>query len=224
MSVSLESPTDAAHTNFADRLKAETRELHTEAEQHPFQKALMAGTLDKSLYIQQLQQMLLVRSTLEHHLKLLLKQFPDLASLITPTQFRESDIAADLKHFGGALEGLIPTSATLNLIRHIDRAAKSNSHALVGFHYVLEGANNGGRFIARAVRQAYALPERDGTMSIDPYGEDQTRLWKQFRTGLRELTLTNEQADAIVEAAKTLFRGLTALSDDLFSGAETAAT
>ena len=55
--------------SVGERLRTETRDLHTRAEKGPFQAALLAGRLPREHYERNLEQMLLVHRALEARLR-----------------------------------------------------------------------------------------------------------------------------------------------------------
>jgi heme oxygenase len=78
--------------------------------------------------------------------------------------------------------------------------------------YVLEGSNNGNRFIARAIRKA--LPGAP-TRYLDPYGENQRPLWARFKADMEAVGFTPAEQDQIVLAAQEMFAAVGALSCEL---------
>lgn len=204
---------------IGDRLKEETKELHAAAESHEFQRAFGSGKLSREGYANYLSQMYLVHKALEAHIKNLREATPVLSAVIREQNFREADLERDLRFLGIDPASVQPTQATRELIERFDQAAAENPDALLGYHYVLEGSNNGNTFIARGIRKAYELTDKDGTCYLDPYGDQQRAMWMQYKQAMAGLSLSEAQSDLIVESAKTLFRSIGQLSGEL---AETA--
>src|SRR5690606_3067303 len=121
-------------------------------------------------------------------------------------QFKEEHLVKDLVFFGRDPQAprVVPSSS--EMVEWIGKTAQASPVALLGIHYVLEGSTNGARFLAKGVRRAYALEGLDGTAYLDPYGDQQRALWGQFKERMAAQPLTNEEADAIVDAAKQTFR------------------
>ncbi len=61
---------------------------------------------------------------------------------------------------------------------------------LLGMHYVLEGSNNGSRFIARHVGRAYQLSTGPGLRYLDPYGDRQRAYWMDFKNAMGKFQFT----------------------------------
>ncbi|NUP88373.1 MAG: biliverdin-producing heme oxygenase [Candidatus Sumerlaeia bacterium] len=207
-------------SGLPDRLREETRPHHDAAERHPLQAALARGTLPLETYVAHLEQLLLIHARLESWLLSESSREPRLLSVADPAHFQEANLRADLRHFGGA-ESPSPTPATRRLLDHIDQVAASCPIGLLGFHYVLEGSKNGGRFIAIAVRRAYHL-EGAGTAYLDPHGEQQRPLWQAHRQRLGAIAVTPAEADVIIDSAKALFVAIAATGDDLLAAGEAA--
>lgn len=212
-----------ASSGLAARLKTETQALHTEAEMQPFQQALLAGTLSRELYLRHLEQMLLLRRCLENCIRSARAEHGATLGFITDEQFREADVLDDLLTLGWKKRDIVPLGATAQLTDEIARTSQERPLALIGLHYVLEGSNNGGRFIAKSVRRAYGLSGRDGTKSLDPYGDAQTSNWAQFKQNLDALTLSPDDSDVVAAGAATMFRGVTLLAEAIMENpSETA--
>lgn len=199
--------------NIMERLKEETLELHKAAEHHGFQQALFSGRLDREAYARFLDQMYLVFECLERELRLLIESRPEIGVLINDRHWRCADVAADLSHFGHSVEAIQPVDATTRLVTQIERLAERNRLALLGMHYVLEGANNGNRFIARTLQKTYDLTNGEGSRYLDPYGETQREVWQAYKVAMGNLSFTSEEADALVASAKAMFSGIYDISD-----------
>lgn len=84
--------------------------------------------------------------------------------------------------------------------------------------YVLEGSNNGSKYISRAVLKAYGLAPGDGTRYLDPYGEKQREYWAAFKIDMNGVGFDQARIDGIVAAAKVMFAGIEAIGDDIMNG------
>lgn len=206
-------------------LKDSTKEQHTRAERHPMQADLVRGQLPIEAYCRYLAQLRHVHEALESSLVAGAHEDPRLGRVVRESQFRLDAIDADLAHFGKSDVESEPTTATSGLIRCIDDVAANEPIALLGYHYVLEGSTNGGRFIARALCGAYGLkPGEDGTRYLDPYGVSQTDEWLRFREDMESLELSGEETERLIETASEMFEGITAIMDSLSGTREPATT
>jgi heme oxygenase len=82
-------------------------------------------------------------------------------------------------------------------------------------HYVFEGSKNGGRFIARSVREAYALTGADGTRYLDPHGDEQSARWRAFKETLDSVRLSDAEAHQVVAGATSLFIALGQIATEI---------
>lgn len=205
---------------ITSRLKAETQDLHQAAEQHELQRALFKGRLPREVYAQHLGQLYLVHKALEGHIRRVRPSVPALAAVVKDYQFQEPYAEADLRTYGVDPASVRPTPSTKQLIESFERIAKTDPLALLGHHYVLEGSNNGSRFIAMAVRKAYALTPGQGDRYLDPYGDEQPARWAEFKRDLAAQKLTDAQKDTLVRAAREMFAGIKSMNDDLAAPAK----
>ncbi|MBK9440362.1 MAG: EAL domain-containing protein [Comamonadaceae bacterium] len=82
-----------------------------------------------------------------------------------------------------------------------------NQGALTGVLYTLEGATQGGRFIARNLHQSALPPEvRHATSFFDIYGEQSQQRWNEFLAFARQCPL--DQHDAAVATAVAMFKAI----------------
>lgn len=196
-------------------LREGTSDLHTRAETHDFQKSLVSGRISREAYAAYLQQMLLVHRALESALRAAQDRVPAIARVVTAEQFQEPYLLEDLAFYDAPTTGYAPTPGTAALIERIQRDAQQQPLALLGHHYVLEGSNNGNRFIARAIRKAFGLTGDAGVRYLDPYGERQRDVWSAFKTEMDAQGFTEPDGAILLDAAKAMFQGITAISEDL---------
>jgi len=95
----------------------------------------------------------------------------------------------------------------------------SEPASLLGLHYVLEGSNNGSRFIARGLMSAYGLAPGPGLRYLDPYGDEQRERWLAFRATMDEVGFSQEDSDRLLVAARQMFQSIVDISDDLLAEA-----
>ncbi len=198
-------------------LREDTKDLHTQAEKGPFQVALMSGRLPREGYAAMLGQMLLVHRALEAGLRRQRAKVSAIAKVVTEEQYQEPYLLEDLAFFGVDAAAVRPTPATTTLIGEIARAEREEPLALLGLHYVLEGSNNGNRFIARPLMKAYGLTPPGGLRYMLPYGEKQPELWAKFKVDLDGCGLSEREIGTLVRAAETMYRGIIGIHNDLAS-------
>lgn len=197
-----------------DRLRTETRDLHDRAEGREFQSRLVKGEIDRETYSRWLGQMLLVHRALEAPLKKACLGDPRFAA-VKAEQYQEPYLLADLIALGFDAATIEPLPATRRLIEDIERAALEDPLQLLGFHYVMEGSNNGNRFIVRAIGPALRIDRSSGARYLDPYGDEQPAKWKEFKTEMNATGFDADQSDRLVAAARRMFEGVAEISDEL---------
>jgi heme oxygenase len=197
-----------------DRLRKETRDLHDQAEQNRWQRRMVRGDLTRDDYARWLGQMFLAHRVLERELRSLpLDQYPYTA--IRSEHFQEPYLRADLEHFAVDPETLEPLATTTALAARIEELAREHPLALLGFHYVLEGSNNGNRFIAKRLREVYGLEPGTGDRYLEPYGDRQPEVWKQFKADMGDGSLSPQDQDLLVESAREMFQAIHDISNEL---------
>lgn len=196
---------------LGQRLREDTRDLHTQAEKSTFQALMVKGELPKAVYVEGLGQMLLMHRALEAKLRDARAESPALAAIVTDQQFREAHIERDLAHFGVDQANITPSPATAEFVASLEGATPMQ---LLGMHYVLEGSNNGNRFIARAVAGAYRL-DGAGLAFLMPHGEQQPAVWEAFKAAMAEQDFTEAEMDEVVAAAKHMFHAIIAIHEGL---------
>jgi len=196
---------NAAPAGIMETLKTETAEHHQSAERHPFQRAMFSGALPREGYAANLGQMMLVNRELAAGVKTLAATDPRARAVVREHQFHENDFAADLAHFGVNASTIKPLPAIIDLTREMREMFKARPLAALGMHYVLEGATNGGQYIAKGVRRAYKLEGSDGTRSLDPYTDRQRELWAEFKTNMNAGAFSTAETRDLVEGAQWMF-------------------
>ena len=130
----------------------------------------------------------------------------------------------DLRSLGVTIGNVSPLPAAKRLMATIEMARAERPIALLGMHYVLEGSTNGGRFIAKALRQAYQFEGDAGTKYYDPYGDNQRVLWASYKQEFDAMEVSEDERDAMVAAARDVFRAMSEIGDDLMALEARAAT
>lgn len=199
------------------RLRTSTQKLHTIAELHPLQQAMIRGTLSKSQYTAFLGQMLFVHESLEAALRSAGSTCESIGRIVHEHAFQAPRLRVDLEFFGVDAAALSPTGATKALCEEINGVSAAEPAALLGYFYVLEGSNNGSKYIAKAIRPAFDLTGDQGVSFLNPYGDRQTELWSQFKNEIDAEEFTPEQGQAIIDAACAMFQAISAIGDDLIA-------
>jgi len=197
-------------------LRSSTADAHTRAERSPFQRAMISGRLPRAQYLAFLIAMRAVWRTLEE----VAPRIPAgaaRATLLDPQRFRTSDIDRDLAHLGAesAVANADGTNAAAtDFAARIRALADASPTALLGVLYVLEGSTNGGRYIARSLRRAFALTGEDGIAFQDPYGDAQPELWAAWKTALDRVVMPSD-VPLLVATAKETFDAIGRIGDEV---------
>jgi len=199
--------------SMTSRVKSETWKLHERAEGHPVQKTLMQGRLPREVFAANLGQLLLVHRALESRLRELRESDPRIVSIVTDEQFQEPYLLEDLAAYGVDPAEVEAGRATTELIAKIEAAPPMS---VLGMHYVMEGSNNGNRFIAKAVSRAYGFePGAPGLRYLDPYGDRQREVWGAFKTAADGAGFTEDESAQMLGGAQAMYAGLIAAFDEL---------
>ena len=202
------------------RLRESTRDLHDAAEHHDFQRAFAQGSLPKDRYVGYLKQMYLVHKALEEQLRNAAESSEAIRSVVDERQYQVPYLIEDLEFFGVDPDSIEALPGTQRLIDDIEQMA-SEPASLLGLHYVLEGSNNGSRFIARGLMGVYGLAPGPGLRYLDPYGDEQRERWLAFRATMDEVGFSPEDSDRLLKSARHMFQGIVDISDDLLAEAVT---
>lgn len=213
---------DAPET-IMDRLKSQTWPLHQRAETSPQQKALVKGELPRAEFVEHLGQLYLLHKALEDQLQAVGEIEPKIPAVVKDYQFQVPYLLEDFAFFGADAASFSPTEHTQRMIDRINKAAEEAPLKLLGMQYVLEGSNNGGRFIAMAVRKVYGLEPGQGDRYLDPYGEAQRGKWAEFKADMVAQDFTPEQEAHIMAGANELFLGMVEMGGGEVTAEELAA-
>jgi heme oxygenase len=196
------------------RLKRDTQDLHDAAEAHPFQRTLAKGHLPREAYAQHVALMALLHETLERALDRAVERDASVARVATPRRRHSAGVRADAAMLG-ADASEASSEAVTEWGAALGESIASCPRSALGALYVLEGATNGGRFIAVNVRRALDLEEGAGDVALNPYGAEQAEEWASFKRDMAGLTFSDEEADAIVEQARATFRVVERMGEEL---------
>lgn len=200
------------------QLRDSTREEHNRAEHHEFQQALVKGQLARDQYEAWLGQMYLVHDALETALREAADRHESLSNVVHDYQYQVPYLLEDLEFFGIDPAAVEPLPATQRFASLVEQG-KEDPLLLLGLHYVMEGSNNGGRFIARHVAKAYDLSPGAGLRYLDPYGDQQREYWMAFKNDMGSIEFSETDTQRLVDAAKQMYRTVAELSEDLVATA-----
>jgi heme oxygenase len=195
-----------------DLLRESTDEQHRDAERRRLQREMVQGRLPVERYGLWLGQMYLLHSALRDAIERHATDCPTLAAIVQDEGLHVEHLRADLAILGQDAEAVVALSATAHALEEIDRAAKAEPHALLGYNYVLEGSMNGNRFIARALAHTQ---DAKAVSYLDPYGDEQRPVWLAYRERMNAAGFDVRQAGHMVEAARAMFAFVARMSDDV---------
>ncbi|MHC4975545.1 MAG: biliverdin-producing heme oxygenase [Planctomycetota bacterium] len=192
-------------TSLSLQLKRDTAELHTRAERSPRMSQLASGQMTRDEYGEHLAQLYLLHEGLERELEMFCEGEKRARGVVDQSQFQCGNALRDLSYLGVGSRTFRASAPVAMFLDELDEISSDRPWMLLGMHYVLEGSKNGGRYLARVVRQTYDLPEGSGDRYMDPYGDEQPERWAGFRASLDALELsTNERGD-VLDGARMMF-------------------
>ena len=195
-------------------LRSSTRAEHDRAEHHDFQRALVKGELSRERYAAWLGQMYLIHDALETALRESADVHESVRSVVRDYQYQVPYLLEDLDFLDVDSGSVEPLPATARFISRV-AAGYDDPIFLLGLHYVLEGSNNGSRYIARQVAATYELSPGPGLRYLDPYGDRQREYWLAFKDDMTAAQFSESENERLVAAAKQMYRTVAELSTDL---------
>ncbi|MCG3122851.1 MAG: hypothetical protein GIKADHBN_01254 [Phycisphaerales bacterium] len=197
-------------------LRESTAELHTQAERSALQRLLVTGRATREQYAQHLAQMLVVHRALDSALRSAATRHPAVATVVRDEHYQEPYLIEDLAFLGVDAGSIEPVASAAAIVEEIKRVEEECPAALLGYHYVLEGANNGNRYIAKAVAGSLSVrPGEPGTRYLDPYGERQRPIWAQFKVDIDSVAVTERERARIIECARRMFEAVARIGDEV---------
>ena len=210
-----------------ERLRRETRPLHTAAERAGVMQLLLKGVLPMHAYAALLFNVQAIYAALEEALEhhgddaCIARIFhpplqPPLQPHLQPHLQRSASLAADLhvlaEHQTFALEG-----ATQKYVARLRKLNVEAPRCLVAHAYVRYlGDLNGGQALKRLVARQYGLAQDQGTAFYEFGSAEQVAAMRDnFRTGLAEMPLGAEEIEAVVAEACEAFRWHVELFEEL---------
>ncbi len=214
-------PIRTLHTDLPDRLRQAIQENHDKIEQLPVSKAILKSSISQAIYGQLLSQLWYVHRELEREIEsnspiysiLLLNRVPP----------RSPTISRDLDQLELECSPILPS--TVHTIKELQKASRRCFWSLLGAIYVLEGSRMGSMVLVKPLSKALGVPLLPNA-GLDYHLEgieQRPHTWKQFKTFLTTLPLTDEEVDIVVASAAdfmsnlySIFAALTELFEDDF--------
>lgn len=195
-------------------LRDSTRAQHERAENHRFQSALARGQLSRQDYAAWLGQMYLLHRGLETALRSAAEHSEPIRRVVQGYQYQQPYLEEDLEFLGVDIDSLEASPSTAAFVSGL-QTDDVDPLKLLGYHYVLEGSNNGSKFIARGLSKVYGLQPGPGMRYLDPYGDEQRQRWMDFKQDMDSVGFSSDEQELLVSAAKKMFDQIAAMSDDL---------
>lgn len=180
-------PTTLA-TDFLQRLKRDTGDLHRHLESNPVAAALMQPQVSPADYARYLAAMQGVVGFVENEV------FPTVAPYVGDIGVRRKLplLLTDRISVDGGRTHAAPFNIPL-----------PGTDQAMGAMYVLEGSILGGKVIQKHLRQC--LGEELPYLFFDGYGEHTGRRWKMFLSDLSQYASTPLRQDGVVDGAQRMF-------------------
>jgi heme oxygenase len=204
--------------SLAERLKTETRALHTVAERSTLMGALLGGRIERPAYCALLRNLHALYATLEpaltrHAAHALI------APVYFPALFRAAALASDLTVLHGLdwANGIALQPAALAYAARLREIDATQPGLLLAHAYVRYlGDLSGGQMLRRIVAHSGALAGERSVAFYD-FGDPAAtgELVAAFRTGLASVSSETTQPDALVDEAKLAFGLHQRLFDEL---------
>ncbi len=206
---------------LAERLRHDTAALHGQAEASTLMAALIGGTIEREAYVTLLRNLQALYVALESALA---RHRTDvrLAFANAPHLPRAALIAQDLAALARDDErpSLDLAPATTRYVQHLAALAEREPLRLIAHAYVRYlGDLYGGQQLARGLRERFGLAGAEGTRFYD-FGPPQAlpALRAAFRSALDALSISAQQADAVVDEARAAFERHVELFEQLSRG------
>lgn len=203
---------------LAERLKTETRALHTSAERSAFMGVLLKGRMERRAYCALLRNLhgiyAVLEPALERH-----AQHPAIAPVYLPALWRGPALEHDLDvlHGAGWRDDLPLQSAALDYTRRLRELGAARPALLLAHAYVRYlGDLSGGQMMGGIVARTLPSPDARAVAFYDFGDAECTRaLTRAFRTGLGLVVADAALADELVREARHAFELHARLFDEL---------
>ena len=203
-------------SELGERLRAETKDLHTAAERAGIMPALLRGELALERYCALLRNLHALYAAMEHALTRHAAD-ADVAPVFIPALFRQASLADDLAvlHGPGWAGRISLQPATQAYVARLQALETTQPALLVAHAYVRYlGDLSGGQMLRWIVARSYGLPTDAGSRFYG-FGDGAAvhAHLHAFRAGLAALAVPPARIDALVAEARTAF----GLHVDLFN-------
>ncbi|ASA20869.1 biliverdin-producing heme oxygenase [Paenibacillus donghaensis] len=184
-------------SNIMERLKAETGPYHRQVESNRYARAITDQTLTLNEYRLYLQKFYGFVYPMEGRLPSTIEWKG--STLRATDRTKSGLLVLDLLQLGLTQEdiGQLPLCTALPDV--------STPAAQYGFLYVMEGSTLGGQMITAMLKQRLALEPEAGLHYFNGYGKDTRVRWSEFRETLLSAALSEEDRQAVVDAAQDTF-------------------
>ena len=214
--------TPSLNPTLAQRLKAETKALHTAAERSRFMAVLLRGQMGRAPYCAMLRNLHAIYAALEPALARRALH-PVIAPVFLPGLGRTDALAYDLLALHGAdwasAFELLPSS--VHYVQHLHAIETAQPERLLAHAYVRYlGDLSGGQMLRRIVAASLRLPRVHGAgcgTAFYDFGDaaGTQALTAALRAGLDGVVVDDDGADAIVAEARLAFEWHHRLFDEL---------
>ncbi len=204
-----------ATPQLTDRLKQETSTQHEFIETLPYFKALFEGTLALESYIAHLRALATIHGVLED--QIMQTNDPVLGTVWHDDMRKLPLLFQDLKDVDPGFSPDLPGSveAALEITKRIRLRRINHPMSLVGYLYVLEGSTLGGSILRQQLASAFGFQHNRGLSYVGHYGKEKRVHWERFRERMNSTHLEAAEQQAVIEAAKELFKQLTLVFEAL---------
>ncbi len=175
------------------------------------QDNIMAGTLPKYKYVNNLKQRYLLQQAFERILRENAGKSDFVRTVVTEEQYHADKASEDLRFFGIDANQVQPLPATEAMTAFFAETAGRDPRLLLAIHYIIEGSNNGAMFIAKAVKKAYGLEGTEGTRHLQPYGTAIRDKWKAFGESFNSLDIDEKLMEEMIRTGRQTFHHMNAV-------------
>ena len=204
--------------SLAERLKTETRALHTAAERSAFMGVLLRGRMERPAYCALLRNLHAIYAVLEPALERQ-AQHPVIAPVYQPALWRTPALEHDLRvmHGPGWFGELPLQPAALDYSKRLSETEAAQPALLLSHAYVRYlGDLSGGQMLSGIVANSWPAGDACAVAFYDFGDAARTReLTQAFRAGLGAVEARPSLVDALVDEAKLAFGLHQRLFDEL---------
>jgi heme oxygenase len=182
--------------SLPEKLKTETRLLHTRLEGHPSLQHLMSAELTVAGYARILKVFYGFFAPLEKQFS----RFPELVDFLPdlPSRRKSNALLQDYRQLPYVAHQVPPLCDKLPPV--------TNPAQAFGCLYVMEGSTLGGRFIANRVSHTLGETIQPALSFFTGYGEQTGHNWKVFREALINYSNATQADDEVVRSANATFQ------------------